>query len=234
VGSTTLLHGETTIWKNKATAGKYQTTLLYDEELEFFKVIASEGRILTSFRPQQVMGTGYSSSGTMSKSHKVTLHVKYPKGDEYAFIYQAPSAAIAQKVRNSIRQTAVAGKGKADVLRLLRTRERVPLNEVSALLASCGLPSSPADAQRLIETMISSGKVEGVFDGRDFKSHYALQKESVRYDIVTNFELGKSGVVVLSCPNCGASIPLEQKESTGKCKFCGTSYTIPRRILELI
>ncbi|MGD0395711.1 MAG: hypothetical protein ABSB26_02215 [Nitrososphaerales archaeon] len=81
--------------------------------------------------------------------------------------------------------------------------------------------------------MISSGKVEGVFDGRDFMSHYALQRETVRYDIVSKFEVDKNGVIVLNCPNCGASIPLEQKESMGKCKFCGTAYTILRKILDL-
>jgi exosome complex RNA-binding protein Csl4 len=85
----------------------------------------------------------------------------------------------------------------------------------------------------MIETMISSGKVEGVFDGRDFMSHYALQRETVRYDIVSKFEVDKNGVIVLNCPNCGASIPLEQKESMGKCKFCGTAYTILRKILDL-
>ena len=233
VGSTTLLQGATTIWKNKMIAGRFQTTLSYDNELEFFKVI-SAGRILTSFRPLQVMGTAYSTSGAVRKSHKVTVHVKFPNGDEYAFMYRAPNAATAREVRGRIQRAAVDGKGKAEVLRLLKTREKVPVSEVSALLTKCGLPSSPADSQRLVETMISSGIVEGVFDGKDFKSHYALQKESVRYNIVAKFEVGKNGVVVLSCPNCGASIALEQKESTGKCEFCGTAYTIPRKILDLM
>ena len=79
-----------------------------------------------------------------------------------------------------------------------------------------------------------SGKVDGVFDGKDFMSHYALQRETVRYDIVSKFEVDKNGVVVLNCPKCGASLPLEQKESTGKCRFCGTAYTVPRKILDLI
>jgi hypothetical protein len=142
-------------------------------------------------------------SGSIFKKRWVNANVKWHNGDEYAFVYEVPNAASAQQIRNQVERTKIDEIGKTEILRLLKTREKVPLSEVSSLLTKYELPSTPADAQRLIESMISSGKIEGVFDGKDFVSRYALQRETVRYDIVSRFEVGKNGVVVLNCPNCG-------------------------------
>ena len=65
-------------------------------------------------------------------------------------------------------------------------------------------------------------------------SKIALDREQVRYDIVTKFEIGESGAVVLKCPNCGANLPLRSKESNGKCSYCNSTFAVPKRILDLI
>lgn len=88
MGSTTLLQGPTTSQENNVRMADFNSTL-YDNELEFFKIVTA-GTVWLTFTPQQVMGTTYSVSGVLSKSHKVTVHVKFPSGDECAYTYRTP------------------------------------------------------------------------------------------------------------------------------------------------
>jgi uncharacterized Zn-finger protein len=59
-------------------------------------------------------------------------------------------------------------------------------------------------------------------------------KEIVSYNIVTEFNLNKDGTISVKCPFCGASAPLHFKESEVVCKYCGKTYVVPKKILELI
>ncbi|MGC9086922.1 MAG: hypothetical protein ACP5IT_12085 [Thermoproteota archaeon] len=59
-------------------------------------------------------------------------------------------------------------------------------------------------------------------------------KEVVSYNIVTEFNLNKDGTISVKCPFCGASAPLHSKESEVVCKYCGKTYVVPKKILELI
>jgi primosomal protein N' len=59
-------------------------------------------------------------------------------------------------------------------------------------------------------------------------------KEIVSYNIVTEFNLNKDGTISVKCPYCGAPAPLHSKESEVVCKYCGKTYIIPKKILDLI
>lgn len=59
-------------------------------------------------------------------------------------------------------------------------------------------------------------------------------REAVSYSIVTEFSLGEGGAVLVKCPYCGAPAPLESRESRVVCRYCGKTYIIPRRILDLV
>jgi len=59
-------------------------------------------------------------------------------------------------------------------------------------------------------------------------------KEVVSYNIVTEFNLNKDGTISVKCPYCGAPTPLHSKGSEVVCKYCGKTYIVPKKILDLI
>jgi DNA-directed RNA polymerase subunit RPC12/RpoP len=59
-------------------------------------------------------------------------------------------------------------------------------------------------------------------------------KEVVSYNIVAEFNLNKDGTISVKCPYCGAPTPLHSKESEVVCKYCGKTYIVPKKILDLI
>jgi transposase-like protein len=46
--------------------------------------------------------------------------------------------------------------------------------------------------------------------------------------------MGKVSKISMECPHCGASQPLSSKNNTVKCKSCGKTYGIPKKVLELL
>jgi len=55
-----------------------------------------------------------------------------------------------------------------------------------------------------------------------------------QYVISTSFRFEKGGTIIISCPHCGASQPAESKSSQISCKYCGKSYVVPKKILDMI
>jgi hypothetical protein len=51
---------------------------------------------------------------------------------------------------------------------------------------------------------------------------------------LANLEAGKVGTITLVCPHCNASQPVKSKSSEETCGRCGTTYTIPDQVRELI
>ena len=168
------------------------------------------------------------------KKWQISISAKWPNGDEFTFVFGPGDEKQVRDVKAEIERIVAGNKGLDEVIRLLKTRERVPTSDVAKLLSKFNLDATDKGVQRVVESAITSGQVEGVFDGKEFVSKYGLQRETVRYDIVTKFEMSSSGAIVINCPKCGAAIPLQGKESNGNCKFCGTPYTIPRKILDLV
>jgi ribosomal protein S27E len=54
------------------------------------------------------------------------------------------------------------------------------------------------------------------------------------YVISSSFQIGKDGGIRVACPHCGASQALEAKSNEVTCKFCGTRYIVPKKILDMI
>ena len=213
--------------------GKIIADFSYDNDLRFFKLV-SVGNIRTSFRPEQIKGFGLVQTGSVRKKWQLSILAKWPSGDEFTYAYLLSTRELAEGIRANIQGIAVNSRRQEEVLALLRTRERVSKEEISDLLSKFHTEVTDQTVQDFVQSAITSGQVEGVYDGKEFMSKYALQRETVRYDIVSKFEVSSSGAIVITCPKCGAAIPIEAKESNGKCRFCGSPFVVPRKILDLV
>ena len=231
--TTVLLRGECTVWKNNIVTTKAIADLCYDNDLRFFKLVCV-GNIAASFRAEQVQGFGLVQIGGLRKKWQLSLTAKWPSGDEFTYAYQLPTKEDAERARANIQGITLHSKGLDAITALLKTRERVPKEEIMALLNKLLLDVNDQTVQDFVQSAITSGQVEGVYDGEEFISRFALQRETVRYDIVSKFEVSSSGAIVITCPKCGAAIPIETKESNGKCMFCGSPYMVPRKILDMV
>ena len=208
--------------------------LVLDEDLGIFKIVQDNGNIWTTFPPAQVTSTHDSITGSVFKAYWFHVDVKYLSGDEYLFSYKTTGQEQIDSAKKWVEYAVKKDLAINEIVTLMRTREKVPMSDVSSVLAKHGLPSSGDDCRKVVEYGIAKRKVEGVLDDAQFVSKYALNREQVKYEIVSKFEVGKDGLIVLKCPSCGASIPLEGKGSSGVCKYCGSSYTVPRNILKMM
>jgi ABC-type multidrug transport system fused ATPase/permease subunit len=63
-----------------------------------------------------------------------------------------------------------------------------------------------------------------------------LRPERVEYKVVVSYSMDK-GVLKISCPRCTASIGLDKEkvvENKYKCEYCGETFVIPKKILDLL
>ena len=240
MGSSTLLQGVCGVWKEGEHLRDIALSFVYDSDSDSFKGY-SKDKLWTEFRPSQVTGMSvYSSQEVMQgsvqavpvvvKVYHLGLYVAYPPEGTWIYVYNFSDESVAESCKAALQRCLPQN----EVLVLLKTRERVPLQEVADVLARRHFPSTIDDAKKMVETHIMSGKLDGVIDAGSYVSKTALQRETVRYDVVTKFEIGKNGVLVLTCPKCGASLPVESKDGAGKCSFCGSTFTVPKRILDLL
>lgn len=233
MATTVLLRGECAIWKNNVPLGKIVADFSYDNDLRFFKLI-SVGNIKASFKPEQIKGFGLVQTGSVFKKWQLSIMAKWSSGDEFTYSYLLPTKEHAERIKANIQGITMNSRRQEEVLALLRTRERVSKEDVASLLSKFNAEVTDQTVQDFVQGAITSGQIEGVYDGKEYLSKYALQRETVRYDIVSKFEVGSSGAIVITCPKCGAAIPIETKESNGKCRFCGSPYVVPRKILDLV
>lgn len=232
MATTFLLKGECLVWKNNVPTGTIFADFAYDNDLRFFKIIV-RGNIWSTFKPDQIQGVLITETGSLRKRWQFKIWAKWPNGDEFTFTFTLPSQQSAESAKVNIEGIITDSKGYDEGLRLLKSRERVPGSEIAALL-KVDPKTGTQSAKEFVERAISTHQVDGVYENDEFVSRLALQRETVRYDIVSKFEVNSSGALVLTCPKCGAAIPLETKESNGKCRYCGTSFMIPKRILDLV
>ena len=66
------------------------------------------------------------------------------------------------------------------------------------------------------------------------KAGEARRKERTQYLISTNFQIGNDGTIKIQCPYCSASKPAESKSSEVTCTYCGRTYVVPKKILDMI
>jgi Ca2+/Na+ antiporter len=63
-----------------------------------------------------------------------------------------------------------------------------------------------------------------------------LRPERVEYKVVVSYSMDR-GVLEVSCPYCGASIQLDKSKvdiNKYKCQYCGRTFIIPKKILDLL
>jgi predicted RNA-binding Zn-ribbon protein involved in translation (DUF1610 family) len=180
--------------------------------------------------------TGWNTEirGLITKKQVTRVGVKAQTSDEYLLEFESRDMGSSQLIIQTLSEARMRESAGVEITNLLRVRDRVQMSEVCAILTKYQLANAFEDGQRYVEYSISSGQVQGVFNGKEYVSKLAMQSESVRYDIVAKFEMSENGAIVFKCPTCGASLPLTTKESTGKCQYCGSSYAIPRKLLDAI
>jgi hypothetical protein len=221
------------MYKNGALLGYSVSSLLYDQDLGFLKVV-SGGSILSTFNPSQITGAQASVTGALIKKYHVAVWFKFPSGDEFAMDFVAPNQETSINVRNHMMGLAHIGQANMEVKKLLKVKERVPMTEVGTILARHGLPGSPTESAKFVENLIGSGAADGVVDGDNYVSRSAKQRETVNYQVVTSFDVTKDGVISLKCPSCGSPVQMLDPSPNRKCEYCGAGFMVPKRILDIL
>ena len=103
MGTTTLVDGGTTIWKNGAYVANATTSLLYDSDLRIFQVVLSNGSIFANFNPNQVTDISHATTGTFVKEYALHIGTRSPNGDEFAFRFYTGSLGKALAIEGWIR-----------------------------------------------------------------------------------------------------------------------------------
>jgi len=206
--------------------------LTYDAGIQQFKLMAG-GQIIFKFALSQIKGYDQAIGGLIMKKQTVRIGVGSSDGNEYVLSFETPDLYSYDRLVFAVRTVQDEQAMSADLSRLIRSRERVPLSDVCSILARHNRPSGIEVAKKWLEDLIASGVFEGVIREDEFVSSAAMQKETVSYNVAASFDF-KDGVLQIKCPKCGAAIPLTSKNPSGKCQFCGATYAVPAKILGLI
>jgi len=84
------------------------------------------------------------------------------------------------------------------------------------------------DASNILKEIKETAETRKVQAKRDVIS------EVVHYQIAASFEFNKDGAILVRCPYCGAPRPQTDRTTSVKCPSCSQTYTIPKRIFELM
>lgn len=61
-----------------------------------------------------------------------------------------------------------------------------------------------------------------------------IKQEIIQYNLSTKFQFDKNGALLIDCPHCSGSAPIEAKKNPVTCPYCGKEYIIPKKILGLL
>jgi DNA-directed RNA polymerase subunit RPC12/RpoP len=228
-----LLEGKCVVWRNKSRVDQFSGELVFDYDLCRYKLFG-DGEIAYSFNPLQVKDIDYDESGKVKRRTSMGLYVNYPNGDEYLFDLDYYNQEQFQKVDDFITRTIEEENGRQEVVRLLKSREKITVEEVVAVLRKHSMKGDDEFARRLMDEVISSNQIQGVFNGNEFFNSSGLKDAAVRYGIAVKLEFTHSGAISLKCPGCGSALPIDRKQSDVRCEYCGQSCFIPRKVLDLL
>jgi hypothetical protein len=189
---------------------------------------------MASFTSGQVVGVSSFQTGQLFKSFWLAVKFKQRNGDEFELKYKTSKVGATEDAIKWLNYAERKDKTSDEIMTLMRTREKVAISEVCAVLARRGLPATEAEARRMLENAITSKKVDGVIEGSQFVSRSALQREHVSYQIVSNFDFNSSGAISFKCRGCGKSLPMDKKRESGKCEYCGSPYALPKKLLDMV
>ena len=65
------------------------------------------------------------------------------------------------------------------------------------------------------------------------KTQY-VESTQTQYVISTSFQIGSDGTVKIGCPHCGGSSSVTEKSGERKCEYCGKTYLIPKKVLDML
>jgi len=51
---------------------------------------------------------------------------------------------------------------------------------------------------------------------------------------IRELNMGKVSAITMECPHCGATQQFSSKDNQVTCKSCGKTYSIPKKVLELL
>lgn len=228
-----LLEGKCVVRKNRAPYQTFNGSLVFDDDLRKYKILAN-GAIAFAFGPLQIKNTDYEIGGRIRKRSSMGIYVNFPDGNEYLFdiAYRedeqlTAADALIKKIRSD-------EEAREEVLMLLKSRERVTVEEICSLLKKRDSNADVDQARRLVDSAIATNRVHGTFDGTEFVNKNSADDSSVRYDVAVKLELSGSGALTFKCPSCGSVLSLDKKQSNVKCTYCGQSCFVPRKVLDMI
>ena len=231
--SEAILEGKCVVRKNRAPDQAFYGSLVFDEDLHKYKILTN-GAVAFVFGPLQVKGIDYEISGKLRKRSSMGLYVNFPDGNEYLFDIDYLDEEEKISVENLIERIRKDEEAREEMLLLLKSRERLTIAEICSNLKKRNLEADADYARRFVDLAISTGRVQGTFNGTEFINKNSAGDTSVRYDVAVKLEFASSGALALKCPSCGSILPLEKKESNLKCAYCGQSCFVPRKVLDMI
>lgn len=232
VDSVDLMRGKCTIFKNRAYLDTMPAIFTYDGNIREFKLV-SHGQIILKFPYGSIHAHDEQLTGLIVKKQVVKLDVTNPDGNVYLLSFESSDLNSYDRLVWTIGTVKNEEEGSREIVLLMKSREKVSVADVCSILTRFGLPDGSEDGRMRIESLIASGVVDGIFDGQSYVSKNLMHRETVNYNIAASFDF-KDGALRIKCPNCAAAIPLKSKEPTGKCQFCGATYAVPAKILQLI
>jgi DNA-directed RNA polymerase subunit RPC12/RpoP len=233
MGLEPLLEGKCAVRKNRSPHQVFTGSLVFDDDLRKYKIFA-DGAIAYAFGPLQIKNTDYDISGTIRKRSSMGIYVNFPDGNEYLFDFGYRDDEQLTSAETQIKKIRHDEEAREEMLTLLKSRERVTIEEISSLLKKRGSEVDMEHARRFVDSAIATGRVQGTFNGTEFVNKSSASDMSVRYDVAVKLELASSGALALKCPSCGSILSLEKKESNVKCNYCGQSCFVPRKVLDMI
>lgn len=162
------------------------------------------------------------------------IYVNFPDGNEYLFDIGYRDDEQLTSAETLIKKIRYDEENREEILTLLKSRERVTIEEISSLLKKRGSDADIDYARRFVDSAIATNRIQGTFNGTEFVNKKSAGDTSVRYDVAVKLELAISGALALKCPSCGSVLSIEKKKSNVKCNYCGQSCFVPRKVLDMI
>ena len=109
----------------------------YDRDFNLLKVV-SGGNVVISFRANQVTGMAQETKGHISKKQVTHVGLKFPSADEFVLVFESSDTTSFARINATINQAKAREMAGGEVIMSLRTRDRVPIDNVCAILTKYG------------------------------------------------------------------------------------------------
>jgi tetratricopeptide (TPR) repeat protein len=117
--------------------------------------------------------------------------------------------------------------------------------EAEFMYQKCDMPAEADYCRKLRRTLIEAKDLQtaGRFEEAalkydELKMWEAAGKcrrlERTNYNVSTNVNMGKVGTISMECPYCRAASPITSKQSEVQCQYCGKTYIIPKKLIDLL